>query len=111
MKIRRKLLTRLKILLALVFLAALGGAVLLYFAAPQVALLVAGVGLMIAVVGYLMHRNAATLFASALLYPVLALGIYALHVLFGVPTQYLTWISIAVFALVVLVLTADEVPM
>jgi hypothetical protein len=109
-RLRRRTLTRLKLLLALVVLAAAGGAALLYLAAPQVALLVGGVGIAIAIAGYVLHRSASMLLASIVLYPILALGIYSLHVVLGVPAQYLMWISVAVFALVVVVLGADEIP-
>lgn len=111
MRFRRKTLTRLKILLALVVLAALGGAALLVMLDQTTALVIGGVGIGIAIAGYTLHRDAAVLLASALLYPILALGIYALHAIFGVPTNYLLWISVAVFGLVVLVLGAEEIPL
>jgi len=109
-RFRRKTLTRLKILLALVVLAAIGGAVLLAMLDQTTALLIGGVGIGIAIAGYTFHRDTAVLLASALLYPILALGIYALHAIVGVPMNYLLWISVAVFGLVVLVLGAEEVP-
>jgi hypothetical protein len=110
-RFRRRPLNLLRLLLALVVLACLGGAICMYLLEPQTALLVAGVGFAVAFGGYLLHRDAVVLFVSVPLYPILALGVYALHVLLDVPVQYLLWVSLAVFGLVVLVLTADEVPL
>jgi hypothetical protein len=110
-RFRRRTLNRLKFLLALVVIAGLVGGVLLWLAVPQTAILVAAVGASVAIASYFLHRDAAVMFASILLYPILALGIYALHAVLGVPTQYLLWVSLGVFGFVVLVLTADEIPM
>lgn len=95
----------------MVVLACAAGAVCVYLVAPQTALLVAGVGVAVAFAGYPLHRDAVVLFVSFLLYPILALGVYALHFVFGVPMEYMLWVCLAVFGLVVLVLTADEIPL
>lgn len=110
MRIRRRWLTRLKILLALVVLACLAGAVAVYLVEPMTAFLVAGVGAGVAIAGYVLHRDAPMLLASVLLSPILALGVYALSLVFDVPMSYLLWTSVLVFGLTVVVLTADETP-
>lgn len=91
-------------------LACLGGAVCVYLLEPQTALMVGGVGAAVAFAGYSLHRDVVVLLTTALLYPIVALGVYALYFVLGVPVEYLLWVSLAVFGLVVIVLTADEIP-
>ncbi len=110
MKFRRRSLNRLRLLFALVVLVCLAGAVAMFLVEPDTTLMVGGAGAAIAFAGYPLHRDAVVLLASVLLYPILALGVYSLYLVVGIPMEYLLWVSLGVFGFAVLVMTAEEVP-